>query len=147
MTTTTSRGPGEGTHKITCQVFVYGTLKPGESGFRRFCEPYIIDKQETLTQGRLYDLPFGYPAITLESGWVKGMLLTFSSTTALAKLDEFESFYPDHPQDSEYLRIWHRIYRPDQAFLTYAWVYAMTKEQVESLGGTWLPEGVWTGQS
>lgn len=143
---TDSQGPGEGTHQLTCQVFVYGTLKPGEIGFRRFCEPYVIDQREALSPGQLYHLPLGYPAFTLEPGWVRGILLTFSSTTALAKLDEFEAFYPEHPQDSEYQRIWHRIYDLAQTFLTYAWIYAMTKEQVEALQGEWRPEGVWTGQ-
>ena len=143
-TMTASQGPGEGTHKLTCQVFVYGTLKPGEAAFRRFCEPYIIEQQDALAPGRLYHLSLGYPALTLESGWVEGTLLTFSSTTALTKLDEFESFYPDHPQDSEYLRIWHTVYDPDQVFLTHAWAYAMTKKQVDALGGTWLQDGQWT---
>lgn len=138
-----SQGPGEGTHKITCQVFVYGTLKPGEMGFRRFCEPYVIDQKEALAPGRIYHLSLGYPAFTLETGWVKGVLLTLSTATALAKLDEFEAFYPDHPQDSEYQRIWHQIYDQDQTFLTYAWVYAMTKEQVEGLRGEWIPDGFW----
>lgn len=142
---TASQGPGEGTHKLTCQVFAYGTLKPGEMAFRRFCEPYVIDKQDVLAPGRLYNLSLGYPALTLESGWVQGTLLTLSTATALAKLDGFEAFYPDHPQDSEYQRIWHRIYAPDQTFLTYAWAYAMTKEQIEALGGEWLPNGFWTG--
>jgi len=91
-------------------------------------------------------LSLGYPALTLESGWVEGTLLTFSNTAALTNLDEFESFYPDHPEDSEYLRIWHTIYTPDQTFLTHAWVYAMTQEQVEALGGQWLPEGRWSSQ-
>ena len=145
-TMTESQGPGEGNRKMTCQVFVYGTLKPGESAFRRFCESYIIDQQNVLAPGRLYDLSLGYPALTLESGWVEGTLLTFSNTAALTNLDEFESFYPDHPEDSEYLRIWHTIYTPDQTFLTHAWVYAMTQEQVEALGGQWLPEGRWSRQ-
>jgi gamma-glutamylcyclotransferase (GGCT)/AIG2-like uncharacterized protein YtfP len=139
-----SQGPGEGTHKMTCQVFVYGTLKPGEMGFRRFCEPYMIDHQEAQSPGRLYHLPLGYPALTLEDGWVKGVLLTLSTNTALAKLDEFEAFYPDHPQDSEYQRLWHRVYDVNQNLLTYAWVYAMTRDQVEALGGEWLPDGFWT---
>ena len=137
---------GVGTQGIACQVFVYGTLKPGERAFSRFCEPYVVDKQTVMTPGRIYHLPLGYPALTLEEGWVQGVLLTLSNPTALVKLDEFEAFYPDHPQDSEYQRIWHPIYATDQTPLTHAWVYAMTKEQVDTLGGTWLPEGSWSSR-
>lgn len=82
--------------------------------------------------------------MTLEQGWVQGFLLTFSDADALTAIDAFEEYYPDRPESSEYQRSLQRIYDPNQRFLASAWVYTMSPEQVDSLGGLWLPHGHWT---
>jgi len=128
------------------QVFVYGTLKPGERSFGPYCRPYVIDQQQALVPGRLYHLPVGYPAMTLEDGWVQGVLLTFESTQGLGPMDQLEDYYPDRPQESEYQRIRHRVYTCDYTPLAKAWVYVMTRDQVEDRGGQWLPNGLWSEQ-
>ncbi len=130
----------------TSQVFVYGTLKPGERAFGQFCQPYAIDAVDAIAPGRLYHLPLGYPAMTLESGWVRGVLLTFSTPAIFDAMDGFEDYYPERLEDSEYLRIRHRIFSPAQIPLTEAWVYVMARARVDSVGGRWLPEGNWSGQ-
>jgi gamma-glutamylcyclotransferase (GGCT)/AIG2-like uncharacterized protein YtfP len=129
------------------QVFVYGTLKPGERSFEDYCKPHLVAHQAALTPGRIYHLPMGYPALTLEDGWVKGVLMTFASSAVFERIDILEDYYPDRPQESEYWRIRHPVYTPDQVPLTEAWVYAMAQEKVRGLGGQWLPEGYWTGQA
>ncbi|MGF1570462.1 MAG: gamma-glutamylcyclotransferase [Nodosilinea sp.] len=126
------------------QLFVYGTLKPGGGAFKRFCEPYVTAIEPAVAPGRLYHLPLGYPAMTLEPGWVQGMRLTFSSLAVLDQLDEFEAHYPDRPEQSEYQRISHAIYRPDRRVAPPAWVYIMLPPQVTALGGKWLPDGNWS---
>jgi gamma-glutamylcyclotransferase (GGCT)/AIG2-like uncharacterized protein YtfP len=75
------------------QVFVYGTLKPGERAYQDFCEPFLVAKEEAKAPGRLYHLPMGYPAMTLESGWVFGVCLTFKDPHVLRLMDEFEDYF------------------------------------------------------
>ncbi len=82
--------------------------------------------------------------MTLEIGWVQGFLLTLSSAEALTAIDAFEEYYPDRPQSSEYQRSLQTIYSLNQRPLERAWVYTMSPEQVNSLGGVWLPHGYWT---
>jgi gamma-glutamylcyclotransferase (GGCT)/AIG2-like uncharacterized protein YtfP len=45
-------------------LFVYGTLKRGRSNYNRFCEG-VLDVREATARGRLYDLPFGFPALVV----------------------------------------------------------------------------------
>jgi gamma-glutamylcyclotransferase (GGCT)/AIG2-like uncharacterized protein YtfP len=128
------------------QVFVYGTLKPGERAFGKFCQPYVVEVVDAIAPGRLYHLPLGYPAMTLEAGWVKGALLTFTTLAIFDQMDAFEDYYPDRPEDSDYLRIHHGIYSPDRVPLAEAWVYVMARERVDAAGGQWLTSGEWSGQ-
>ncbi len=82
--------------------------------------------------------------MTLETGWVQGMLLTFSSPDCLRSIDAFEEYYPDRPESSEYQRDRHLIFNSRQQPLRKAWVYTMTRDRVTALGGQWLPQGYWT---
>lgn len=127
-----------------CHLFVYGTLKPGERAFAELCEPFALGTQVAQAQGRLYHLSPGYPAMTLESGWVQGILVTFPSTDCLKPIDTFEEYYPDRPQSSEYQRELHPIYDVRQQFLVAAWVYTMNRDRVIALHGQWLPQGCWS---
>ena len=45
-------------------LFVYGTLKGGHSNHDRFCRD-ALDVREASARGRLYDLPFGFPALVV----------------------------------------------------------------------------------
>lgn len=45
-------------------LFFYGTLKRGQINHERFCRGYARAAQATV-RGRLYDLPFGFPAIVV----------------------------------------------------------------------------------
>lgn len=56
-----------------------------------------------IAPGYLYALPFGYPAMTIGSGTVRGFLLSFYNPECLTRLDEFEQHDP-----SEFRR-----YKPD----------------------------------
>jgi gamma-glutamylcyclotransferase (GGCT)/AIG2-like uncharacterized protein YtfP len=130
----------------TLQVFVYGTLKPGQRSFQPYCRPYVIDQQQALAPGRLYHLPVGYPAMTLEDGWVQGVLLTFKDAQVLGPIDQLEDYFPDRPRESEYRRVCHGVYACDRTPLAKAWVYVMTRDQIDARGGQWLPEGYWSEQ-
>jgi gamma-glutamylcyclotransferase (GGCT)/AIG2-like uncharacterized protein YtfP len=45
-------------------LFAYGTLKRGHSNHERFCRG-VLDVREATARGRLYDLPFGFPALVV----------------------------------------------------------------------------------
>ena len=53
--------PSEPAH---LRVFVYGTLKRGQANHERFCRG-LLSAREATVRGRLYDLPFGFPALVV----------------------------------------------------------------------------------
>lgn len=130
-----------------CYLFVYGTLKPGERAFASLCEPFAIAAQAAQTRGRLYHLPLGYPAMTLEFGWVQGVLLTFPTAQSLTAIDAFEDCHPNRPEIGEYQRRLRAVYDLNQLSLGQAWVYTMDLDRVRCLGGLWLPQGHWAETS
>jgi gamma-glutamylcyclotransferase (GGCT)/AIG2-like uncharacterized protein YtfP len=76
------------------RLFVYGTLRPGDTAWHRI-EPPV----PTRLPGTLYDTGLGYPALTLDSaGTVPGWTIQLRApATALAELDEYEGV--------EYMRV------------------------------------------
>jgi gamma-glutamylcyclotransferase (GGCT)/AIG2-like uncharacterized protein YtfP len=129
-------------------VFVYGTLKPGEENFDRYCAGRIVSAQEAIALGQLYDLPFGYPAMTPGSGLVYGVVLSFTDPTLLVHLDELEAFDPHRPpEENEYIRQKIETFSLNCQPLGWAWVYLMNSEQAKQLGGMLLPDGWWTGKA
>lgn len=126
-------------------VFVYGTLKPGEAAFSTHCTEARIQRSTAWVEGRLYHLPQGYPALTLEAGWVQGALLQLPPTV-LKHLDNYEDFAPHCPHHSAYLRLLLPVHNaPTQEMLTLAWAYVMAQAQVRQAGGHRLRNGLWTG--
>jgi len=65
------------------RVFVYGTLKPGEANYKRYCANKVVDVKKAFAQGKLFALPMGYPAMTLGDSQVYGYLLSFSNPRIL----------------------------------------------------------------
>jgi gamma-glutamylcyclotransferase (GGCT)/AIG2-like uncharacterized protein YtfP len=128
------------------RVFVYGTLKPGECNYDRYCAASVVEVREAMVYGQLFDLPFGYPAMTLGNSPVYGFVLSFAERTVLKQLDELEDYAPDRPADqNEYIRIETQTFSLDHQPLDPAWVYLMDLEQAKRSGGIFLPSGCWTG--
>lgn len=129
------------------QVFVYGTLKPGEYYFPQYCEGRVIAWCEAIAPGLLYDLPMGYPAMTPGDGTVHGVVLTFSSSTVLNELDELEDFDPNRaPQFNEYNRVQMEVVGLNGALIKGVWAYVMEAKRVVKVGGVLIPDGRWTGR-
>ncbi len=136
-------------------VFTYGTLKPGEIN-HQVCAADVVEAQPAIAIGRLYHLPFDYPAMTLEpDDIVQGYLLTFTSPEVLIRLDEFEQHDPEAFQRvapgqcfaaNQYQRQWLPILTPQRQPLVSAWGYVMTPEQISRLNGKLVPIGNWQGQ-
>jgi len=127
------------------QVFVYGTLKPGESNYPRYCQGKVIQAQPASILACLYNLPLGYPAITPGNQRVEGFLLNFNDDAHLQSLDELEGYSPNQPGDNfSYCRQWVRVDNPQGDFLCQAWAYFMNPQQVKLLGGTLETSGCWS---
>ncbi|MEH2314766.1 MAG: gamma-glutamylcyclotransferase [Nostoc sp.] len=128
------------------QVFVYGTLKPGEANYKKYCTDKIIDVKRAFVQGKLFALPMGYPAMTLGNTQVYGYLLSFSNPRILNELDLLENYQSTRqPSENLYNRQIIEIYQPQSLSLGLAWVYLMTLDQINQLGGFLQPDGWWTG--
>lgn len=134
-------------------LFVYGTLKPGEPNYH-VCAEFVVQAEAAIAPGRLYHLPFGYPAMTLaDSGEVHGYILTFADPIALVILDEFEQHCPDTfrrmlpeavYEEHQYSRKPIHVFNPKRSHMQVAWGYVMTQEQICRLRGVFVPNGNWT---
>jgi gamma-glutamylcyclotransferase (GGCT)/AIG2-like uncharacterized protein YtfP len=136
------------------KVFVYGTLKPGEENYPRYCEGKVKKSQRAFTLGKLFDLPQGYPAMTGGNNQVHGYLLEFNHDEVLASLDELEDY---HPSRTESENFYHRVKQEIFALenltekllgqntsLGLAWVYIMPESQVIKMQGTLVADGWWS---
>lgn len=128
-------------------VFVYGTLKPGEANYQSFCAGKVLEARRAVAFGQLFALPFGYPAMTVGRDPVHGFLLSFPDETVLLRLDWLEDYQPHRlVGENEYTRQQVDTYSPDHtSSLGLAWVYLMSWEQVQSHGGILLANGWWSG--
>ena len=129
------------------KFFVYGTLKPGESNYQRYCGGKVVEEKVAIAYGNLFHLPvFGYPAMTLGDTPVQGYLLTFADADVLQDIDKLQDYYPHRlPAENLYNRQQIEVFDRDGSGFGLAWIYLMTAQQVEKLGGVLLPLGSWTG--
>lgn len=136
------------------KVFVYGTLKPGECNYQRYCGEKVVEAIPALARGQLFALPMGYPAMIPGDMPVWGYLLSFSDPSVLQALDELEDYDPQREAKlNEYCRCQIEVFLPplseagriwaDCQSLGLAWAYLMTPEQVRYLGGVALASGWW----
>ncbi|MEL7141100.1 MAG: gamma-glutamylcyclotransferase family protein [Cyanobacteria bacterium J06573_11] len=135
---------------VDLYIFTYGTLKPGGRYHQRYCSDGLVAATAALVKGELYDFPqLGYPAMTEGVSWVHGYLLHFQSSSSqiqqiLQGLDVLEGYSPHrHSQENDYQRYEKPVFDLDCVPLRPAWVYQMSVEKVNQLGGIHLPEGDW----
>jgi gamma-glutamylcyclotransferase (GGCT)/AIG2-like uncharacterized protein YtfP len=127
------------------RVFVYGTLKPGKHNYHRLCRGRVQSTTTAIARGKLYHLPgLGYPAMTPEPGWVRGVILAFPDDTILPKIDDLEDYDPDRdPAENAYNRQEIEVYQLDKTSLGKVWAYYMDPKKVRALGGKLLASGRW----
>lgn len=129
------------------RVFVYGTLKPEEANFKRYCEGKVSDITPAYTYGHLYALKVGYPGMTRGDAQVRGVLLTLADEGVLSAIDDLEDYDPNRPpEENMYQREWITIYSLAGESLGEAWGYRMEFKRVQQLGGMFLPSGNWGTQ-
>lgn len=103
-----------------------------------------MEAKRAIAFGQLFDLPLGYPAMTLGQSTVQGFVLTFTEPDILSILDTLEDYNPNRtPEQNEYNRQSIEIYNLTGQVLGFAWVYLMTLEQVQQLEGVLIPSGWW----
>lgn len=129
------------------KVFVYGTLKPGESNYQYYCAGKVRSPIEAYVRGKLYSLPFGYPAIAEGNNKVRGFSLTFENPNLLQDLDRLEGYYGQSSKLNEYYRLLVPVYdlNSDRA-IAQAWCYFMSESKIARSGGIALTSGWWSGR-
>lgn len=134
--------------RSTCNVFVYGTLKPGEINYPFYCEAKVVSQLAVYTRGELYALPVGYPAMTLGSHNVYGFCLEFNDSSILHDLDRLED-YEEHRSANlnEYYRALVPIYCLGDRLIGRAWAYYMNPERVVWRGGVKVTSGCWSSRN
>lgn len=133
----------------TIQVFVYGTLKPGESNYLDFCQGNTIAEIAAYTKGELYQLALGYPAMTTGNSKVQGYLLSFASKSRiLASLDSLENYQEKRKIElNDYYRQVVTIYDRHDQQLGKAWCYLMTSSKIEEFAGQIINSNIWHGSN
>ena len=123
-------------------IFVYGTLKPNYTNYDRYCADQVIDRQQAIAIGKLFNLPMGYPAMTVGNAKVQGYLLTFADDLILESLDELEDYQRDRPSHQNlYDRREVEVFDLEKKPLGLAWAYLMQPEQIIQFGGVANPDG------
>ncbi len=123
-------------------VFVYGTLRRGFANHDRFCFD-VLEVVPAWTTGRLYDLPYGFPAmVPADDGRVIGELLTFPDpVVALHRLDRLEGFRLDGPR--HYDRIVAEVNPGVGGKVIRAWCYVYSEARVRRLASSIVADGDW----
>ena len=129
-----------------CHVFVYGTLKPNEANYAKYCAGKAIAKQLAIAYGELFALPMGYPAMILGNHQVHGYLLSFPDVSILDSLDDLEDYQCDRAaSENLYDRQQIEVFDLEGSSLGFAWAYFMTEEQVTKFAGIAQLDGCWYG--
>lgn len=127
------------------RVFVYGTLKPGEANYQKYCAGKVKAAQRAFAIGKLFNLPMGYPAMMLGEGQVQGYLLSFTNSGAFRELDNLEDYRPSRQiSENLYNRQYIEIFDLQGLSLSWAWAYFMIPERVFQLGGVPQSDGWWS---
>lgn len=97
--------------------------------------------------GQLFDLPLGYPGMTVGESPIQGFVLTFADAAILSILDELEDYDPNRSEkENEYNRQLIETFDLSGKSLGLVWVYLMSFERVEKLGGIMISSGCWNGE-
>jgi len=129
---------------IPNRVFTYGTLLSGQRFHERFCGD-ALSIESAVTTGRLYHLPFGYPAMFDDpDGQVFGEAMTFPDIKeTLRALDHLEGYRPGG--HSHYLRIKKPVTIISTGRTEIAWCYVYPENCLGEIKqiGEFIPGGCW----
>lgn len=139
---------------MTVNVFVYGTLMPGECNHPRYCQSHLKSATIGYVFGKIYHLKqLGYPGVCEGTDQVWGYCLTFDAGFTLAAMDALEDYDPKRdPEQNEYNRCRAKVFYPHgtphnksvQDRPTEAWIYRMAVTNIQRHQGIYLPSGKWS---
>ena len=130
----------------TLDVFVYGTLQPGEVNYSAYCGAKVVSQIPVYTRGNLYALPIGYPAMSEGENQVHGVLLRFNDFSILASLDRLEDYHEQRTSElNEYYRQLASVYNYSDRLIGQAWAYYMAIARIKQHQGKKIASGCWTG--
>jgi len=121
---------GEGQDQF---LFVYGTLKKDQIEKTGIILPQLEWVSKGWCYGTLFDTGKGYPALTIskETTKVEGELYRFYKQDAeiiFQTLDPYEDYYPEKPEQSEFLRTTIELVS-DSGEKLIAWCYLYNQRQ------------------
>ena len=126
-------------------LFVYGTLKPGEINYLRYCQGRVIAQRPALACGKLYALSLGYPGMVAGDGIVCGVILSFPDPNIFFDLDQLEDYQPHRPpEQNEYQRQHISVFDLNHQPLGLVWAYLMEMTKVHFYSGVLISDGCWT---
>lgn len=129
---------------VVLRVFVYGTLKPGEINYRRYCAGKVLTAVPAIARGQLFHLCLGYPGMTAGDEPVHGVVLSFNDRSILTALDRLEDYDPHRdPADNEYQRCQIEVVDLKGRSLGQVWTYQMAPAKIRQFRGVHLPDGRW----
>ncbi|MYL34732.1 gamma-glutamylcyclotransferase [Pontibacillus yanchengensis] len=119
---------------MTYNVFIYGTLLPGENN-HHIASPYLIDRKNGNVTGRLFHVG-SFPALVLDhANTVTGEWFTVSEQ-GLAEMDNLEGYEPNH-SNNHYERVWIKDKNNDIEGYVYIYSYAKAIDLKEITSGCW----------
>lgn len=124
------------------RVFVYGTLKEGFANHDRIFTGYDIKITPAWTYGELYDLKWGFPAMTEGNHKINGELLEFNDPDILQKIDRLEGYKGKDNPFNFYDRVKVNVFVNSKTPII-AWIYLMTHEKIQDIIYEPVPSGVW----
>jgi gamma-glutamylcyclotransferase (GGCT)/AIG2-like uncharacterized protein YtfP len=127
-------------HAIVDRVFVYGTLRQGQTA-RSMIANHVVSSEPATVPGRIYAFPLGHPGLVQPypdqprgGALVVGELLRLSDLpAALALLDAYEG--------EDFARVLSAVTRADGS-TTYAWVYVLA-DPASAEHGELIASGDW----
>jgi len=127
-------------------VFVYGTLLSGFENHALYVKPYKHRSVPAKIKGELYHLPQGYPGLLEGTEDVWGALLFFfpeDYETALAGLDELETYFGPNDPRNEYDRVEVAAVLSGTKERQTAYVYRYLDAEYVKRRGVRVPDGDW----
>ncbi len=130
------RKPGyaSAVHEIVDRLFVYGTLRTGQTA-RSLIANHVARWEPAQSTGKMFAFPMGYPGVVeAGAGPLVGELVWLTELpAAFALLDAYEG--------DDFIRILQRVWRTDGTE-AWAWCYVLADPDTCSLGEP-IPDGDW----
>jgi gamma-glutamylcyclotransferase (GGCT)/AIG2-like uncharacterized protein YtfP len=124
-----------GSHEVLDRLFVYGTLRSGQTA-RSLVANSITKTAKATTTGTMYAFPMGYPGFTEGdgSGTVKGEVLWLTELAAtFGLLDAYEG--------EDFVRVIKQV-TLESGELIWSWIYTLADPAAIKLG-TLIADGDW----